>query len=144
MPPVKPVRSGLALEELQLILDVFPFVSVRQWCLRLGDRGPFTCQFDVELDELLLIGWYIFLGINGIDRAFRYADCAVNALIRVDCEEVRAFAEAVYRAYIYAVGVTAADAGFGHNVGHNSPISKLKFPGAGWGENAGGVCENTC
>ena len=42
----------------------------------------------------------------------------VDALVRVDGQEVGPFPEAVHRAYVHTVGVLAADAGLGHYVGH--------------------------
>jgi hypothetical protein len=60
----------------------------------------------------------VFFGINRIHRAFGNAHGAVDALIRVDGEEVGAFAEAVHRANIHTVGVLALDTGFGDDVGH--------------------------
>jgi hypothetical protein len=71
---------------------------------------------------LLLVGRHVFLGENGVDRAFGHANGAIDALVGVNGQEVRAFAEAIYRANIDAVGVTAADARFGNYVGHDSPI----------------------
>jgi hypothetical protein len=79
---------------------------------------------------LLLVGRNVFFGINGIDRALGDAYGAIDALVRVDCKKIRSFAEAINRAYIDAVRVTAADAGFGHYVGHNSPICKYLKQGA--------------
>ena len=112
------------LQILQLVGDVLELFGFRQRRLGLGDGRPLARQVDIKLDELLLVRRDVFLGIDRIDRAFCNAHGAVNAFIRVDREEIRAFAEAIYRAYINAVRITAADAGFGHNVGHNSPICK--------------------
>jgi hypothetical protein len=67
-----------------------------------------------------LVCWQVFFGIDSIDGAFRYANRAVDALVRVNGEEVGAFAKAVNRADIYAIGVFAADTGFRNNVGHDS------------------------
>ena len=117
------LRGGLAYQSVELVFDVFPFLGLRQGRLGLGDGGPGARQFNVDLDELDLIGRHVFLGIDGVHGAFRHADGAVNALVRVDRQEIRAFPETIYRAYIDAIGVTTADARFGDNVGHNSPIS---------------------
>jgi hypothetical protein len=72
-----------------------------------------------------LVCWQVFFCVNGIDRALGNANCAVDALVRVNGEEVGAFAEAVYRANIHTVGVFAADTGFRNNVGHDS-LLRLK------------------
>jgi hypothetical protein len=75
-------------------------------------------QFDVELNESHLVCRQVFFGINGVDRALGNADGAVNALVRVYHQHVRAFAETVHRANIHTVGVLATDTGFRNDVGH--------------------------
>jgi hypothetical protein len=72
-----------------------------------------------------LVCWQVFLGVDGIDGALGNAHSAVNALIRVNGEEVGPFAEAVYGADVHTVGVFAADTGFRNNVGHDS-LLRLK------------------
>jgi hypothetical protein len=72
---------------------------------------------------VLLVGRNVFFGINGVDGAFWDAHRAVDALVRVNGEEVRAFAEAINGANIHAIGVFAADAGFGNDVGHDEACS---------------------
>jgi hypothetical protein len=67
---------------------------------------------------MLLFSRQIFFRIDGVYRALGYAYCAVNAQLGVDGEKIRAFNKAIYRTDIYAVGVFAADAAFGYNVGH--------------------------
>jgi hypothetical protein len=114
----------LGLQILQLVGHVLEFFGFRQRSFGLRDGGPLARQLDIKLDEILLVRGDILFGIDRIDRAFGHANRAVDAFIRVDREKVRSFAEAIYRAYIDAIRVTAADAGFGHNVGHNGPICK--------------------
>jgi hypothetical protein len=60
-----------------------------------------------------LVAGHVFLGQDGVDRALGDAHRAVDALVGVDGQEVRALAEAIDRADIDAVGVLAADARFG-------------------------------
>src|SRR5690606_34168647 len=55
-----------------------------------------------------------------IGRAFWHTDRAVDAFVGVDHQEVRAFPEAIHRAYIDAVGVFAFDTVFGNDVSHFS------------------------
>src|SRR6218665_181014 len=104
----------------QLVGPVAPFVGVGQGRLALGDAGPTLGQVGVELDHVLLIARHILLRHDRVRRAFGDADGAVDALVRVDGQEVRAFAEAVDGADVHTVGVFAADAGFGDDVGHGS------------------------
>jgi hypothetical protein len=81
---------------------------------QLGSRP----EFGIECGHVQLVFGQVFLGEDGADRALGDADGTVDALVRIDGQEVRAFAEAVDRADVDAVGVFAADAGFGDDVGH--------------------------
>ena len=67
---------------------------------------------------MLLVARDVFLGNDRVDRALGDADGAVDALVGVDRQEVRAFTEAIDRADVDAVGVLAADARFEDDVGH--------------------------
>src|ERR1700712_1405899 len=80
--------SSLVLQVLQLVGDVLELFGFRQGGLGLGDGRPLARQIDIELDELLLVGRDIFLGVDRIDRAFGDAHGAIYALVRVDREEV--------------------------------------------------------
>ncbi|CAM2178786.1 hypothetical protein PSAC2689_30130 [Paraburkholderia sacchari] len=115
----------LAREQRELVLHVLEFVRFGQRRLGLGDAGPALCQFGVQRSEVLLVARHIFFGVDGIHRAFGNAHGAVDALVRVDREEVGTFAKAVHRAHIDAVGIAALDAAFGHNVGHSGSSCML-------------------
>ena len=92
---------------------------------RLARIEAAASQHQAKLDEVQLVAGHVFFRQDGVDRALGDADRAVDALVGVDRQEIRALAEAINRAYIHAVGIAAANAGFGHNVGHNnSPICK--------------------
>jgi hypothetical protein len=112
------------LQKFQFGGDVFPFLGFRQRGHGFGDRWPFSSQIGVDFDELLLIGGDIFFGVDRIDRAFGNAYCAVDAFVRINDQKIGAYAKAINRANIDAIGIPAADAGFGDNVGHNIPIYK--------------------
>jgi hypothetical protein len=114
----------LAFQIFQLGADVFPFLGIRQGRHGFGDGRPFAGQVQIDFDELLLVGGDIFFGVDRIDRAFGHAYCAVDAFVRIDHQKIGAYAKAINRAHIDAVGISAADAGFGDNVGHNIPIYK--------------------
>ena len=53
-----------ALQELKLVLHAAPFVRVVGRGLAAGDRGPFTGEFGVERDELLLVGRDVLLSLT--------------------------------------------------------------------------------
>ena len=69
---------------------------------------------------MLLVSRYIFFRDDRIHRALRYAHRAVDALIRVDGEEVRPLTKAVDWAHVNTVGVFAANARFKNDVGHRA------------------------
>jgi hypothetical protein len=58
------------------------------------------------------------VGLDGVDRAFRLAHPAVDALVRVNDEHILAFIEAIDRANLDAVGVFALDAVLVDDVRH--------------------------
>ena len=103
-------------------LPVRSFHSSASGSARLAPRDarPALGQLGVELGHVLLVAGHVFLGNDGVDRALGDADGAVDALVGVDGQEVRAFTEAVDRADVDAVGVLAADARFEDDVGHGA------------------------
>jgi hypothetical protein len=103
---------------LEFPLDVFPFLGVVRRLLHRRDHRPLLREALVDLQELLLIGWKFILGVNGIHRAFRFAERAVDALLGVDRQEVRPLVEAVDRANLDAIRVFATNAALGHHVRH--------------------------
>jgi hypothetical protein len=58
------------------------------------------------------------IGLDGLGRAFGFADPAVYAFVGVDDEHVLPLVEAVHRTYFDAIQVFALDAVFDHNIGH--------------------------
>ena len=61
--------------------------------------------------------------LDRVDRAFRLADAAINAFVRVDDEHVLTFVEAVHRAHFDAVHNLAANAALVNDVGQLSALS---------------------
>ena len=61
---------------------------------------------------------YFILCINGFCRTFWFAECAVDAFVRVNDEEVRAFVKTVYGANFYAIRVFAFNAILTNDKGH--------------------------
>ena len=110
--------AGLLFEQRQLVFYVRPFLGVGKRRLGVGDERPDFRQFGVERGETFLARGDVFFGLYGVDRALGYAHRAVNALVRINDEEIRAFLEAVDGADVDAVGVLALDAAFGNNVSH--------------------------
>ena len=61
---------------------------------------------------------YFILCINGFCGTFWLAECAVDAFVRVNDEEVRAFVKTVYWANFYAIRVFAFNAILTNDKGH--------------------------
>jgi hypothetical protein len=108
---------------LELVLHLCPLVGVGSSGLKARDAGPGTCQFSIQCDKALLIRRNVFLCVNGIHRALWNTDRAVNALIGIDDEKIGALSETVDGTDVYAVGVSALDAGFSNDVGHDLGFS---------------------
>jgi hypothetical protein len=110
----------LALKHRELPLAIFPSLRIRKWTLSLRDGFPSRVQVKLRIDSRhvpLVIG-KIFLRIDRVDWAFRYANCAIDTSVRIDGQEIGAFYKAINWANIHTVGVFALDAVLCHNVGH--------------------------
>ena len=76
-------------------------------------------QFGIQRRHVLLVFGDVFFGVNRVDRALGNADRAIDALVRIDHQEVGADVEAVHGADFHAVHVFALDAVFGDDEGHH-------------------------
>ena len=125
-------QQALALQFRQLAGFVFPVIGVWQGRFALGDAGPADArQLGVHGGHVLLIRGHILFGVDGVDRALGDANRAIDALIRVDGQEIRAFAKAIDGTNVHTVGVFTADTGFGDNVGHGGIFKRGKST-KGW------------
>jgi hypothetical protein len=106
------------LQEVSLVLHVNPVVGIGRMRFEPSDAGPVLGQVGIDGDEVALIVGHVFLGEDGIHRALGDADGAVDALVWVDDQEVRAFAKAVDGADVYTISEAAFDAGFCDDVCH--------------------------
>jgi len=100
----------------EFVRNALPFLGVNGRRAVLGDVGPFLGVFGVHGEPLLETGLGVCL--DGFGRAFRLADAAIDALVRVDHEHIFAFVEAVHGADFHAVHELTLDAGFGDDIGH--------------------------
>ena len=64
------------------------------------------------------VGLVLGVGLDGVDRAFRLADAAVDAFVGRDDEEVLALIKAVHRTHLDTVHELTFHAGVGDDVGH--------------------------
>src|SRR5579863_4502691 len=115
-------KRRLALQQFELFRHAFPLLGIRRRLFFLADDGPFLGEFGVQLEEALLAVRDLFLGENGLHRALRLAQGAVDALVRIDHEKVRAFVKAVHRTDLHAIHVLALDAAFGDHECHDLPF----------------------
>ena len=112
-----------ANEFAELAGSIFPIIGVGQGGFPARDGGPVAvAQFSVEFDHVLLVGGHILFRIDCRDGTLWNTDRTVNALIRIDRQKVRAFAETIDRADIDTVGVFAAETSFGDNVSHGESM----------------------
>ena len=77
----------------------------------------------LKLLEIFLSIGNFFLGLDRLDGTFRFAQGAVDALIRINDQKIRALMEAIDGTDLDAVHVFALDAGFGDHERHDLPFS---------------------
>src|SRR5262249_31740487 len=70
--------------------------------------------------EFLLRRGHVVLREDRLHRALGHAKRAVDALVRIDHQQIGTLAEAVDRADVHAVGVLALHARLGHHVSHRA------------------------
>src|SRR6185312_9032178 len=68
------------------------------------------------------------VGLDRLDRTFRLANAAVDALVRMNDEHVLAFIEAVHRTDFDAIHVLALDAVVVDDIGHSSTPDVAPVP----------------
>ena len=86
---------GPALEMGAPVLDAWPLVEIRVHPLGLGDGLPCLGRFHVQGCEVLLIARHVAVGKDVVDRELRRADRTVDALLRVDDQEVGPLAKRI-------------------------------------------------
>src|SRR5256886_4753993 len=94
---------------------LFPYTTLFR---SLGNHRPELGELGVQRLEVLLARGQLLLGEDRLDRALGLAQRAVDALLRIDGEEVRSLVETVDRADLHAVHVLALDAVFGDDKSH--------------------------
>jgi hypothetical protein len=110
------------LELSALAWLVFPFFCIRQGRLHLGDVRPLLGKLCVDVNKFCLIGWNFVFRIDGVYRALRFTQCAIDALVRVNHQKVRAFVEAVYRTHFHTISVLTVDTVLANNKRHGKQL----------------------
>ena len=87
-------------------------------CLRGKNERRRLRKLCIEGNIGLVLGRNIFIEKDRLYRTCRNTGPAVNALLWIYNEQVSGLVEAVYRAYLYTVGVLTAHARVGDNMWH--------------------------
>src|SRR5579863_9335053 len=104
--PGRLAAARIRIEKLfVLALDPLPLIGVGGIGLLAGDVGPGCGIVAIELQPLL--GHRLAVGNDRLDRAFRLAYPAIDALVGVDDEHVLALIEAIDRAHLDAIHIFA-------------------------------------
>src|SRR5262249_32056536 len=81
-----------------------------------GNIRPLLCKIRVHLEPLLDAG--LGIGLDRLDRAFRLANTAIDAFVRMNDQHVLALVETIHGANLDAVHVFALDAIIVDDIGH--------------------------
>jgi hypothetical protein len=111
------------VQPLELFLNGGPIIGIIQGFVGTRNRWPYLGETCIKSRKLALIGWHIFLGINGVDGALWNTHGAINAFVGVYHQHVLARTEGIHRANVNTVGVLAADTRISHDVGHSQLLS---------------------
>ena len=103
---------------MQFVLNTIPFSSISGGVFHFSNIGPDVGQFGVDLEEYFLTFWDFVFCKDSTYWTFWLAEGAVNALVWMDYQKVRAFIKTVYRAYFYTVCVFALNAVVADDKGH--------------------------
>jgi hypothetical protein len=94
------------------------FTAPDQWFFPIGDLWAFWHHLRIQGDVLPPLPRDVVFVKNCLDGAFRHARVTVNALNGIDVQHLLPFVKAIARADDDAIGVLAAGARLGHNIGH--------------------------
>ena len=113
---------------IEFIGYIHKVVGIGRCRLLPRDVGPNRRVLAVEVEPLFKSRFRIRL--DSVNRAFRLANTAIDAFVRVDDEHVLTLVEAIHRAYLHAVRVLAANAALVDDVGHVSLLSGRPINGS--------------
>ena len=97
-----------------------PLVCIGRGRFLAANFWPFARQVCINLEKLQLILGDVFFWHDGVNRAFRHTQSAIDALFGVDYQKVRAFVKAFNRADFHAIGVFTFNAVFKDDERHGS------------------------
>ena len=105
-------------KKLGLVGPALPLLGICRRLTFYGDVRPDLSISSIDLEPLFEAG--LSVRLDRIDRAFRLADAAVDAFVRVDDEHVLTLIEAVDRTNLDTVHVLTLDTAFIDDVGQLS------------------------
>src|SRR5271169_1052867 len=108
---------------VEFVGDPLPLLGVGRGLLFGRDVRPRFGVFRVDSQPLLDAG--LGIGLDRVDRAFRFANPAIDAFIGVDDQHVFALVEAIHGADFNAVHVFAFDTIVVDDVGHIHTLNGL-------------------
>src|SRR6516165_4948564 len=109
-------RAGIWREVLQFIRLPLPL-------LRVGGGRFFDLNIWPNFQRQPFLKPWVCIGFYGVHRAFRHANTAVNAFVRVDHKHVLTLVETIHGAYLDAVHGFAANAALIDDVGQSRVLS---------------------
>ena len=100
---VSPVQLSITCARIRrkqvgLVGLALPILGIRRWLTFDGDVRPDLSMFRIDLEPLFETG--LRIRFDCVNRAFRFANAAIDAFIGVNDEHVLALIEAVHRTYL--------------------------------------------
>jgi hypothetical protein len=107
----------------ELVSDALPIFGVGGGLFFGRDIRPGFGEIRVDFQPLF--NARLGIGLDRFNRAFRLADAAIDALVRMDNEHIFALVEAIHGANFDAVHVFAFDAIVVDDIGHLHTLKRL-------------------
>jgi len=123
---VSPVQLSITYarigrKQVGLVGLALPILRIRRWLTFYGDVRPDLSIFRIDLEPLFETG--LRVRFDCVNRAFWFANAAIDAFVGVNDEHVLALVEAVHRTHLDTVHVLAANAALIDDVGQLSLLS---------------------
>ena len=87
--------ARIGRKQVGLVGLAFPILRIRWWLTFYGDVRPDLSIFRIDLEPLFETG--LCVRFDCVNRAFRFANAAIDAFVGVNDEHVLALVEAVHR-----------------------------------------------
>src|SRR6266566_2957051 len=114
-------RAWIWREVLEFVRLPLPLLRVRRG--RFFDRNIWPDFRVFRIQQQPFLKPRLGVRLDRVDRAFRLADPAIDAFVRMDDEHVLALVETVHGANLHAIHQLALDAAFVDDVGQLSVLS---------------------